>query len=68
MYYTENAIDTSEYFESLVDELFKAYKNRHIGDEDYIKSLEQDIKKLEKHIIWKKDLTNFKIYVIIHSY
>ena len=40
-----------EYFESLVEELFKAEKNRHIGDEDYIQSLEQDIEKLQKEII-----------------
>jgi len=39
------------YFENLVEELFKAQKNRHIGDEDYIESLEQDIEKLQKEII-----------------
>jgi|TARA_B100000131_G_C18027473_1_gene577019 hypothetical protein len=40
-----------EYFESLVDELFKAQENRYVGDEDYIESLEQDIEQLEKEII-----------------
>ena len=40
-----------EYFENLVEELFKAEENRYIGDEDYIESLEQDIEKLQKEII-----------------
>ena len=39
-----------EYFESLVDELFKAQENRYVGDEDYIESLEQDIEQLEKEL------------------
>ena len=39
-----------EYFESLVNELFKAEENRYVGDEDYIESLEQDIEQLQREL------------------
>jgi len=45
MYYVDK-----EYFESLVNELFRAEENRYVGDEDYIESLEQDIEQLQKEI------------------
>ena len=32
-----------EYLEQLIEELNKSLANRYIGDNDYIKSLEQDI-------------------------
>ena len=45
MYYVDK-----EYFESLVNELFRAEENRYVGDEDYIESLEKDIEQLQKEI------------------